>query len=304
MHPSVHLCNDQSIHVAIHPFVNLSFHLIILINNSINDPSIDPHIHLSIYPSIHPSIDPHIYLSIHPSIHLSTHTSNYPSIHPSYSFIHYPSVHPSIYPSVHPSYHLSIHPSTHTSIYPSIHPSINPHIHSSYSFIHPIHSSIHPIHSSILFIHPSILFIHPSYSFIHLAICPSNHPLTHTSIYPSIHRPIHPSIHPFVDPSIHPSIHLCMQPSYSFIHASITNNIIMLTLRCSQGKDLTLAADKRDVLVLIGQKLCNVTTLSSTQIVCLPPPEQPPGVDSEGKVNKQELPNVVVSYTLFYSQTF
>ncbi|XP_041349841.1 plexin-B-like isoform X2 [Gigantopelta aegis] len=62
-----------------------------------------------------------------------------------------------------------------------------------------------------------------------------------------------------------------------------------------EGKDLTLAAEKRDVLVLIGQKLCNVTTLSSTQIVCLPPPEQPPGVDNEGKADKQELPHVVVS---------
>ncbi|XP_048257731.1 plexin A3-like isoform X1 [Haliotis rufescens] len=61
-----------------------------------------------------------------------------------------------------------------------------------------------------------------------------------------------------------------------------------------EGHHLTLAADKYDVVVLIGQQLCNVTTLSSNQIVCAPPPKQPPGINGDGKEDGREYPDVYV----------
>lgn len=49
-----------------------------------------------------------------------------------------------------------------------------------------------------------------------------------------------------------------------------------------EGKGLTLAATREDVLVYIGDKACNVTNLSDTQIFCTPPTNQPNGRDEHG----------------------
>ncbi|KAL4225917.1 hypothetical protein ACF0H5_013905 [Mactra antiquata] len=49
-----------------------------------------------------------------------------------------------------------------------------------------------------------------------------------------------------------------------------------------EGKGLTLAANKEDVEVFIGDKICNVTNLSDSQIFCTPPTNQPNGRDEHG----------------------
>lgn len=55
------------------------------------------------------------------------------------------------------------------------------------------------------------------------------------------------------------------------------------------------ACQESDVMVRIGNSLCNVTSLSRQQLTCRPPVTQPPGVDEDGHPNPQELPQVVVS---------
>ncbi|XP_060592222.1 plexin-A1-like isoform X2 [Ruditapes philippinarum] len=49
-----------------------------------------------------------------------------------------------------------------------------------------------------------------------------------------------------------------------------------------EGRGLTLAASKEDIKVFIGDKICNVTNLSDTQIFCTPPTNQPNGRDENG----------------------
>ncbi|ESO91422.1 hypothetical protein LOTGIDRAFT_105554 [Lottia gigantea] len=61
-----------------------------------------------------------------------------------------------------------------------------------------------------------------------------------------------------------------------------------------EGRDLTEASDKDDVKVMIGGKHCNVTTLSSNQIVCLPPPTQPNKGDGVEVKKGDGLPVVTV----------
>ena len=43
-----------------------------------------------------------------------------------------------------------------------------------------------------------------------------------------------------------------------------------------------MAASKEDIKVFIGDKICNVTNLSDTQIFCTPPTNQPNGRDEHG----------------------
>ncbi|XP_050412849.2 plexin-B isoform X1 [Patella vulgata] len=61
-----------------------------------------------------------------------------------------------------------------------------------------------------------------------------------------------------------------------------------------EGDALSLASDKSDVKVMIGNGICNITTLSNTQIVCLPPIRQPKVVDKKDEVTDNQLPVVVV----------
>lgn len=54
-----------------------------------------------------------------------------------------------------------------------------------------------------------------------------------------------------------------------------------------EGENLNSASDEADVMVTIGTKPCNVTSLAMTQLVCSPPEQQPADTDEHGfKVRK------------------
>lgn len=44
---------------------------------------------------------------------------------------------------------------------------------------------------------------------------------------------------------------------------------------CAQGENLDLAITKDEVLVLIGEGVCTVKTLTRNHLYCEPPPQQP-----------------------------
>ena len=56
-----------------------------------------------------------------------------------------------------------------------------------------------------------------------------------------------------------------------------------------EGSRLNAASDQNDVRVMIGNEYCNITSLTSTQLLCVPPAHQPPPRDDEG-----DLPQVTV----------
>lgn len=49
-----------------------------------------------------------------------------------------------------------------------------------------------------------------------------------------------------------------------------------------EGENLNAASDEADVVVTIGTKPCNVTSLAMTQLVCSPPEMQPADTDENG----------------------
>lgn len=54
-----------------------------------------------------------------------------------------------------------------------------------------------------------------------------------------------------------------------------------------EGESLNSASDEADVVVTIGAKPCNVTSLAMIQLVCSPPEHQPADTDENGfKVRK------------------
>jgi plexin A len=59
------------------------------------------------------------------------------------------------------------------------------------------------------------------------------------------------------------------------------------------GKNLNRASKETDMLVRIGSKFCNVTSLSLNQLTCKPPGDQPPALIN-GREDYDELPEVVV----------
>ena len=61
-----------------------------------------------------------------------------------------------------------------------------------------------------------------------------------------------------------------------------------------EGDNLRSATSEMEVNVTIGTKSCNITSLSMTQLVCLPPEVQPLGTDEIGRKNDNDLPSVVV----------
>lgn len=56
-----------------------------------------------------------------------------------------------------------------------------------------------------------------------------------------------------------------------------------------QGKGLTLAMTKDEVVAWLGDKICDVKTLDDTHLYCEPPEEQPLSLDHEN------LPSLKVS---------
>ncbi|CAG0917436.1 unnamed protein product, partial [Notodromas monacha] len=61
-----------------------------------------------------------------------------------------------------------------------------------------------------------------------------------------------------------------------------------------EGEGLNRASDESDVKVTIGVKECNVTALTSRQLLCLPPLDSPESTDENGVPTPQLLPLVVV----------
>ncbi|XP_043069381.1 plexin-B [Drosophila bipectinata] len=61
-----------------------------------------------------------------------------------------------------------------------------------------------------------------------------------------------------------------------------------------EGELLNLAADEYDVNVTIGTTQCNITSLALTQLLCIPPEQQPPPTDENGVDQTIDLPLVVV----------
>nr|CAI5855263.1 unnamed protein product [Callosobruchus analis] len=61
-----------------------------------------------------------------------------------------------------------------------------------------------------------------------------------------------------------------------------------------EGENLNSASDEADVVVTIGTKPCNVTSLAMTQLVCSPPEQQPADTDENGIKTETNLPLVVV----------
>ncbi|KAF2885610.1 hypothetical protein ILUMI_20552 [Ignelater luminosus] len=61
-----------------------------------------------------------------------------------------------------------------------------------------------------------------------------------------------------------------------------------------EGENLNAASDETDVVVTIGPKPCNVTSLAMIQLVCSPPEQQPPDTDENGIKTDTNLPLVVV----------
>ncbi|XP_064537604.1 plexin-B [Drosophila montana] len=61
-----------------------------------------------------------------------------------------------------------------------------------------------------------------------------------------------------------------------------------------EGELLNLAADEYDVNVTIGTAQCNITSLALTQLLCIPPEQQPSATDENGIDQSSDLPLVVV----------
>ncbi|XP_043657313.1 plexin-B [Drosophila teissieri] len=61
-----------------------------------------------------------------------------------------------------------------------------------------------------------------------------------------------------------------------------------------EGELLNLAADEYDVNVTIGTSQCNITSLALTQLLCIPPEQQPLPTDENGVDQPTDLPLVVV----------
>ncbi|RWS29961.1 hypothetical protein B4U80_08508, partial [Leptotrombidium deliense] len=60
------------------------------------------------------------------------------------------------------------------------------------------------------------------------------------------------------------------------------------------GVNLDRASQEADVIVRIGNGLCNVTSLSRSQLTCRPPTTQPYAVRSDGSFDHHKIPDVVV----------
>ncbi|RWS18010.1 plexin-B-like protein [Dinothrombium tinctorium] len=95
-------------------------------------------------------------------------------------------------------------------------------------------------------------------------------------------------------PQIDP--HLYYVPNPKLFH--FKNNGIKLYKGESlviEGENLRAAASEAEVNVTIGTRPCNLTSLTMTQLVCLPPEVQPPDTDELGRRTDNQFPAVVVT---------
>ena len=127
IHPYIHPSINQSIHLSSHTSIYPSFHPSHA-RPSIHPLPIHPSINPSIHPSpTHPSIHPNFHPSI---THKFIHPSTYPSSQPHINLSIIPSIHPSSQPASQPPIYLSIHASiTHPSMYSPLTPFFNPSFH-------------------------------------------------------------------------------------------------------------------------------------------------------------------------------
>lgn len=68
-----------------------------------------------------------------------------------------------------------------------------------------------------------------------------------------------------------------------------------------QGKGLTLAMSKDEVVAWLGDRICDVKTLDDTHLYCEPPEEQPLGSDN-GDLPRLKVSALVRDTTQFSSQ--
>lgn len=65
---------------------------------------------------------------------------------------------------------------------------------------------------------------------------------------------------------------------------------------CFQGENLDLAITKDEVVVLVGEGVCAVKTLTRNHLYCEPPPQQPaPGPNGKKREGSDNLPEFTVS---------
>ncbi|XP_070559928.1 plexin-2-like [Ptychodera flava] len=65
-----------------------------------------------------------------------------------------------------------------------------------------------------------------------------------------------------------------------------------------QGKNLNLASTESEVTVTIGQEECRVVSLSDVQLNCIPPDDEPKGVNKSGSPTENDLPMVMSGYVV------
>ncbi|XP_014671686.1 PREDICTED: plexin-B-like [Priapulus caudatus] len=104
----------------------------------------------------------------------------------------------------------------------------------------------------------------------------------------------------FYNCSVHATCSQCMLSRWACSWCMYSNRCTNNPTQCAidnpgEGENLNLASDTGDVVVTVGLQPCNVTSLAETQLVCHPPPEQPPGVDDAGRERRKLLPIVTVS---------
>ncbi|XP_077981100.1 plexin-B-like [Glandiceps talaboti] len=62
-----------------------------------------------------------------------------------------------------------------------------------------------------------------------------------------------------------------------------------------KGKNLNSACTRKEVTVTVGDENCNVTSLSPNQLSCIPPQNEPSGVNKDGYPTENNLPEVTVA---------
>ena len=82
-------------------------------------------------------------------------------------------------------------------------------------------------------------------------------------------------------------LHYVRDPRY----VNFTNNLKVYNgdALVIEGDRLNLASDESDVRVTIGDEYCNITSITSTQLLCFPPVHQPPSAEASN-----DLPEVTV----------
>ena len=63
---------------------------------------------------------------------------------------------------------------------------------------------------------------------------------------------------------------------------------------------MRVAATKNDVLVMVGDGICNVTSLLDLEIYCIPPKSSPSPLTMEDLEQYQDQPQVIVSVKVIH----